>query len=131
MLMVASCSPSQNQPTDAAPSASLDYQVGECDKQALDVEDSVTFEQVGGEVSITQDIRYVCCAEIQLTLEVDKDTLRVVEDNIGDFCKCICAYHVEATVRDIPVNVDRVEVWGVKYQQDQPAVLIAGTDIAK
>jgi hypothetical protein len=122
-VMVASGCSSPVQPTQL--SAIIQYEVSPCSESTPpDMENIVVFTPTGEGIQFEQDVKYVCCAEIVLTLEQDGDTLKVIETNQGKVCKCECGYHVSATIPVFPANTTRLEVWGVQYPEVHPLELL-------
>jgi hypothetical protein len=98
----------------------LAYRVGGCDEEWESSRAGTTGEvriTGGGDViRVDQKLTYVCCAELELTLEQEGNTIRIMEKNVGELCRCICEYHVEAEVTGLRPGVYDVEVWGVEYE---------------
>ncbi len=64
-------------------------------------------------VVVRHKLSYVCCANLTVTPIIEGTTLKIYENNIGEFCRCICNYNINITS-----NIDyirKVEVYGVKY----------------
>jgi len=98
----------------------LEYNVGGCTEKSETSRGGVT-----SEVEITSNadaiylehrLRYVCCAELELTLEREGNTIRIMETNAGEICRCVCQYLIEAEVSGLGPGVYDVEVWGVEYE---------------
>jgi hypothetical protein len=106
----------------------LEYTVGGC---AEELETSrtgttgeVEFTADGEVIRLDQTLTYVCCAELELTVEQEGNTIRIMERNVGEICRCMCDYHVEAEVSGLEPGVYDVEVWGVEYEDlHSPALL--------
>ncbi|NPV55418.1 MAG: hypothetical protein HPY76_01925 [Anaerolineae bacterium] len=112
----------------AAAPATLTYQVGECDQSAvLEMVEKVEITVTDGVAQIEQDARYVCCAEFVLTLEQEDGTLKLIETNTGEVCRCFCAYHISAQISDIPENVRALQVWGIYFPEMHPLELLGET----
>jgi hypothetical protein len=109
----------------------LEFSVGPCDESAVEGgrEPRVEVSTQGEAVYISQDLRYVCCAEISLALEVDGDLVKIVETNEGEICRCMCFYHIDAKVWYLPPGSYRVEIWGVQYEDVHPLELLGEADI--
>lgn len=138
LVTLAACSGGQNlkaTPPQASPSpqaagVELSYQVGECDQSGvLDLTESVAITISGRDAQVEQDVRYVCCAKFELTLEQAEDTLRLIETNTGEVCRCFCAYHISAQIRDIPAQARKIQVWGIYYPEMHPLELLGEVDI--
>ncbi|HUS70077.1 MAG TPA: hypothetical protein VM075_04780 [Anaerolineae bacterium] len=112
--LAAACStPEGGKPT-------LEYTVGGCSEESEN-----TRAATGGEVDIigqgdtihvSQKLTYVCCAELELTTEQEDSTIKLLEKNIGEICRCLCDYEVEADITGLSPGVYQVEVWGVEYE---------------
>jgi hypothetical protein len=61
-------------------------------------------------------LTYVCCAELVLTTTQEGSTIRLLEKNTGEICRCVCDYEVEADITGLSPGVYQVEVWGVEYE---------------
>jgi hypothetical protein len=66
-------------------------------------------------VHVEHRLTYVCCAELVLTVEQEGNSIRLLESNVGEICRCLCDYDVEADVLGLEQGVYDVQVWGVKY----------------
>ena len=102
------------------PGATLAYSVGGCAEES-DVTRATDLGEVrivsqGGAIHVEQKLNYVCCADIVVRLEQDENTIKLVEKNDGEICRCICEYEVEAEISGLDPGVYEVEVWGVEYQ---------------
>lgn len=104
------------------------YLVGGCAEEL-----ESTRSMGGGEVEITvedglihveQQLTYVCCAELKLTVEQEGNTLRVIEANAGEICRCLCEYQVQAEIADLDPGTYEVQVWGVQYRDLHPLELL-------
>ncbi len=122
LLVLVACS------SPAPTSSTLDYSIGGCEEEM-----EATRADDGGEVEVTvedgvvhieQKLVYVCCAELALTVKHEGNTVKVIETNIGELCRCICEYHVEANIADLAPGTHRMQVWGVKYQDVHPLELL-------
>jgi hypothetical protein len=106
----------------------LNYTIGGCEEEI-----EATRSGNGGEVEITvqdgiirveQRLTYVCCAGLSLAVEQEGYTLKVIETNVGEICRCICEYHVEANIADLAPGTYQVQVWGVQYEDVHPLGLL-------
>ena len=70
----------------------------------------------GDAIHVGHRLSYVCCAELLLRVEQEGNTIRIVEQNVGEMCRCLCDYDVEADITGLGSGVYRVEVWGVEYE---------------
>ncbi len=97
---------------------SLTFNVTPCDQNAgIPAQgDSLQTDIKDGQLLITQNIAYVCCADIKVSLGWDGDTrtLKLIESNAGQVCRCMCAYPMQATIGPLPAGTYRLEVWGVQ-----------------
>ena len=107
---------------------SLHYTIGGCEEEI-----EPTRSDTGGEVEISaedgiihveQRLTYVCCAGLSLTLEQEKSTVKVIETNVGEICRCICEYRIEASISDLAPGTYQVQVWGVEYEDVHPLELL-------
>jgi hypothetical protein len=121
LALVACSSPAQIQPA-------LNYTIGGCEKEI-----EATRSGNGDEVEITvedsiirveQKLTYVCCAGLSLALEQEGNTLKVMETNVGEICRCRCEYRVEANISDLAPGAYQVQVWGVQYEDVHPMELL-------
>ncbi|MCJ7621694.1 MAG: hypothetical protein MUP64_15940 [Anaerolineae bacterium] len=113
-ILAATCAtPEAGRPT-------LSYSVGGCSEQS-----ETTRAVTGGEVQIvgqgdtihvSQKLSYVCCAVLELTTTQEGSTIRLLEKNTGEICRCMCDYEVEADIAGVSPGVYQVEVWGVEYE---------------
>jgi len=112
-LAAACTTPEAGRPT-------LTYSVGGCSEESPN-----TRAATGGEVEIvgqgdtihvSQKLTYVCCAELELTTEQEGSTIKLLEKNTGEICRCMCDYEVEADITGLNPGVYQVEVWGVEYE---------------
>jgi hypothetical protein len=98
----------------------LEYTVGGCTDESEASRGGVTSEVeiTGGadSIHVEQSLTYVCCAELELSLEQDGNTLRITETNVGEVCRCICEYSIVADVTGLDPGEYDVEVWGVEYE---------------
>jgi hypothetical protein len=102
------------------PGAMLAYSVGGCAEES-DVTRATGLGEVrivsrGDGIHVEQSLNYVCCADIVVTLEQDENTIRLVERNDGEICRCVCEYDIEVEVSGLDPGAYEVEVWGVEYQ---------------
>jgi hypothetical protein len=103
----------------------LSYQAGACDeKNIADLQDQVTFSTAANKILIEQQVRYVCCARIDMVLQQEGRLLKVVETNTGKVCKCICGYHLQAQIENLPPGSYQVQVWGIQFENSQEAKLL-------
>ena len=122
MALLVACSTAS--PTKPA----FNYSIGGCEEEI-----EATRSGNGGEVEITvedgivhveQRLTYVCCAGLSLAVEQEGNTLKLIETNVGEICRCICEYHVEANISDLAPGTYQVQVWGVQYEDVHPLELL-------
>jgi len=113
-LLAAACTtPEAGRPT-------LSYSVGGCSEQSETTRAATDGEvQIVGEgdtIHVVHKLSYVCCAELELTTKQEGSTIRLLEKNTGEICRCMCDYEVEADITGLSPGVYQVEVWGVEYE---------------
>jgi hypothetical protein len=122
-VVLASCSG----PDTTAPS--LTYAVGGCAEEADATRASGKGEvHIVGEghiIHVEQKLVYVCCAELELALDREGNTIVLVERNVGEICRCLCEYDVSADVIGLDPGTYDVQVWGVEYQDMSTPELLA------
>ena len=114
-------------------SPALIYAVGGCVEEA----DTARAARVGdvlivGEgsaIRVEHRLTYVCCAELVLTVEQEGNTIRITESNVGEMCRCLCDYDVEADVSGLEPGVYDVQLWGVEYQDAHAPELLGHASI--
>ena len=98
----------------------LDYTVGGCAEEYETlrggVADEVKITVRGDTIHLEHRLSYVCCAELLLRVEQEGNTIRMVEQNDGEICRCLCDYDVEAEITGLGSGEYQVEVWGVEYE---------------
>ena len=113
-ILAAACTtPEAGRPT-------LTYSVGGCSEQAettrAATDGEVEIVGQGDTIHVSQKLTYVCCAELVLTTEQEGSTIKLLEKNTGEICRCMCDYEVEADITGLNPGVYQVEVWGVEYE---------------
>jgi hypothetical protein len=112
----------------------LAYRVGGCAEALAPTRDGNTDEVEivveGGKIRMEQTLTYVCCAELELTLEREGSTIRIVERNVGEVCRCICEYFVEGEVTGLDPGTYEVQVWGVEYEGSHSLELLYETQVS-
>jgi hypothetical protein len=112
-LAVACTTPEAGRPT-------LTYSVGGCSEQSETTRAATDGEvQIVGEgdtIHVVHKLTYVCCAKLVLTTEQEDETIKLLEKNTGEICRCMCDYEVEAEITGLSPGVYQVEVWGVEYE---------------
>ena len=131
-LLLAGCArPATVGPLAVSPE--LTYTVGECrqDITADKLKDWAKVEIVAadGVIKVTQNIDYVCCAVVEAQLEVEGQVIKLVETNVGEVCRCMCGYELQAEITGLPAGAYTVEVWGVQYQDVHPLQKLGEAEI--
>jgi len=70
----------------------------------------------GDAIHMGHRLSYVCCAELWLRVEQEGNTIRVVEQNVGELCRCLCDCDVEAEITGLGPGEYQMEVWGVECE---------------
>jgi len=98
----------------------LEYAVGGCTDESDTSRGGVTSEveitSNADAIHLEQRLTYVCCAELELTLEREGNAIRIMETNVGEICRCMCEYYIAAEVSGLGPGEYDVEVWGVEYE---------------
>ena len=101
------------------PLPSLSFSIGTSDPA---ITSSTAQDWAGVEISaqdniiyLKHNLRYGCCAEIEVAVGQDGDIIRVIETNVGNVCSCTDGYPITMLVRDLLPGAYAVEVWGVQY----------------
>lgn len=97
--------------------------------EALEGWARVEASAAGGVVHIAQNLSYVCCADLAVSAGVDGQTVRVIETNVGDICRCICGYPLGIDLEGLPPGTYTVEVWGVQYMDVHPLELLGRVEV--
>jgi hypothetical protein len=109
-------------------SAELVYMVGGCQEEQgasrAGTGDELQVVARGDTIHVSHRLSYVCCAELSLSMEQDGTTIRVMERNVGEMCRCLCDYDVEAEITGLSPGEYQVEVWGVEYEDVQTPELL-------
>jgi hypothetical protein len=116
------------------PPPALEYSVGGCTDESEvsrgGVSGGVEITRGADSIHLEQSLTYVCCAELELTLEREGNTLRVMETNVGEICRCMCEYLIEAEVSGLDPGEYNVEVWGVAYDDLYTPELLGEAQVA-
>lgn len=83
----------------------------------------------GGVVHISQKLSYVCCADLAVSAGVDGHTVRVIETNVGEICRCICGYPLSIDLEGLPPGAYTVEVWGAQHMDVHPLELLGRVQV--
>lgn len=102
--------------------------VGQCD-QSIRVEDldewaGVVVTVQDGTIHIEQNLSYVCCAVLAVSAGREGNTIKVIETNVGEMCRCMCGYPLTIDLAGLPDGAYTVEVWGVQYFDASPLELL-------
>ena len=126
LLLLTSCVPVTPQPA-APPTPHLTYHVSGCQKSVppenLQEWEGVDIQVEDGAIHVVDHLAYVCCATIQVDMHVEDGRIKLVERNVGDVCRCMCAYQVDMRVTDLAPGTYIVEVWGVEDERTGPTQL--------
>ncbi len=125
LLFLAACVPVT--PTSPPTGPRLTYEVGGC-REVVPPEqyrewEGVDIQVEDGQVHIVDHLPYVCCADIEVVMRVEGQTIKLVERNVGDVCRCMCPYRVEMHVTDLAAGTYIVQVWGVEDERTGPTEL--------
>lgn len=120
-------------PTPQPPTPHLTYEVSGCAKGfALDrIQEWEGTETTveGGAVVIHDRVAYVCCATLTVKMQQEDKVIKVAERNVGEVCRCMCGYVVNARITNLPAGTYVVQVWGIEHEQTGPAELRAQTRV--
>jgi len=121
------------QVTPAGEPVVLTAGIGPCDEsvslEELDEWAGVEIGLEGGTVHIRQRLSYVCCAELALAVGREGTTIKVIETNVGEVCRCMCGYQVTATLAGLSPGTYTVEVWGVQHFDVHPLELLGSASV--
>jgi hypothetical protein len=84
----------------------------------------------GETIRLTQTLTYVCCAELELTLEREGSRIRIEGKNVGEICRCMCEYLVESEVTGLDPGTYEVQIWGVEYEGVHSLELLYETQVS-
>ncbi|RLJ08023.1 MAG: hypothetical protein DRP12_01335 [Candidatus Aenigmatarchaeota archaeon] len=102
------------------------YSISGCQEQVpaeikAPAQAGINLQLNGSQLLLSQNLSYVCCANLKLEIEKSGEVIKLLEKNIGEICKCICVYQISA---EIPWKGEkRIEIWGVEHA-DHPAKLL-------
>jgi hypothetical protein len=135
-LVVCGATPTRPiQSTATAPPAGMDqprlsYQTGPCNETSVtELKDELTFSSAPGMIRFDQQARYVCCAKIDMALQKQGSLLKVTEINTGKVCKCICGYHLQGQIEELPPGSYQVQVWGIQFQESIESKLLGESTV--
>ena len=120
---------------EASAPPTLTYEVGECDEsragEALNAWAGAVVTPTAEGFDFTQRIAYTCCADIVASLgqDIETNTLRLVETNRGEVCRCLCGYELTGSVTNLSAGDYTVEFWGVQKPDMHPLEQLASTEI--
>jgi len=115
---------------EVSESPALTYEVGPCDEaltgEALESWAGATITPTVDGFEFVHRIPYVCCADIvaSVSLDTETDTLRIVETNRGEVCRCKCGYEMTGSVTGLADGRYAVEFWGVQKSDFHPLTLL-------
>gem|GEM_PF-1099151 len=95
--------------------AGLSYEVSECNESWTNITEKVDVKAYDS-IKISHDLPYTCCANITLDLERDGNSLKIIETNIGEVCRCMCGYRIDAEITGLNSGKYDLEIWGVKKE---------------
>ncbi len=125
LFLVTACMPVTPQP--ASPTPHLAYQVGGCQKsvppERFNEWEGVDIQVEDGTIHVVDHLPYVCCATIEVEMQVEDGRVQLVERNVGDVCRCMCAYRVDMRVTSLPPGTYIIQVWGVEDERTGPTRL--------
>ena len=116
----------------------LTYEVGGCGdqkageiKRGASLQNEVEVSVGDSSIKLLHNLRYVCCAEIEVELasveEVDGQVLiKLLEKNVGEMCKCICSYEVSIKLSGLKPGTYRIQIIGVEFEDMPTEVLWEG-----
>ncbi|MFH1222301.1 MAG: hypothetical protein V1492_04405 [Candidatus Micrarchaeota archaeon] len=90
------------------------YKITPCSEQQRSETTSYAAQRVGNTILINQTQSYVCCANITMRMEANGSTLRIYQDNVGEYCRCMCSFKADMKIENAS-NYDAVEIYGIKY----------------
>ncbi|MFZ5365362.1 MAG: DUF333 domain-containing protein [Patescibacteria group bacterium] len=118
----------------------VDYEVRGCDEEKLrdplaqEKKDRIADMTIDGNyVNFTHYLNYVCCADIEVEImdtvvEDDKTTIKLLESNTGEMCRCVCDYEVDITLGYLDPFKYTVEMYGVEFEGEQEPQLLWSRD---
>lgn len=126
-ILLAACTAVAVGPGPPASPPQLTYTVSACQEHVA-VEDLPSWARVEviateGAIRVQQNLSYVCCATVQLELEQADNVLKIVETNVGEMCRCMCGYVVDARIEGLRPGRYTVQVWGVRFEDMEPELL--------
>lgn len=108
----------------------LTYNIGGCDiTNQVRGEYVKSYRQPNIEIQedtilMTHFLKYVCCANMTIELEQNNNLIKLTEINEGEMCRCICEYNINATIGPLKKGDYTIHVYGVKYKNIEPDLLI-------
>ncbi len=119
--------------TPASTPVTLTSAAGPCDESIpldeLDTWAGVEVTAQNGAIHIEQNLFYVCCAELALSAGQEGATIKVIETNVGEVCRCMCGYSVRMDLTGLPSGRYTVEVWGVQHRDVHPLELLGSAEV--
>ncbi len=120
---------------DESERLSLSYEVGECDESltgaALEEWSGAAITSTLEGFDFVHRIPYVCCADIVASVMFDPElsTLRIIEANRGEVCRCNCGYEMRGRVTGLTEGEYAVEFWGVQKPEIHPLTLATRVEV--
>ena len=107
--------------------ARLEYTIGGCIEEkeftrSSKVESPKVYVK-GNFLILKHDFDYVCCANLTLYETIKNNSITIIEENVGGYCRCMCEYNVEAKLGPLTKGVYKIKVYGIKYQNMEPELL--------
>ncbi len=78
----------------------------------------------GNRVIINHILEYVCCANLTINSKQENNLIILTEENTGEMCKCICEYGIFASFGPLDPGNYTIQVYGVKYENMEPELLL-------
>mgnify|MGYP006278164045 CR=1 FL=1 len=99
-------------------SRAMKASVSDCMKEKLP--ENAEIEVSKDVVKISQVANYVCCADFNISYNVEGKVLKVYYDNTGETCKCRCSYDFQL---EVPAeNIREVKVYGIRYFDESTGI---------
>ncbi|HET91229.1 MAG TPA: hypothetical protein ENN99_10905 [Chloroflexi bacterium] len=118
-------------PRDELPAFS--FNVGACDETAPSADEdgasTISATVHDGMVIVNQDLWYVCCAKLSLAVGRSENSIKIIETNTGEMCRCTCRYPITIGLMDLFPGQYTIEVWGVQYGDVHPLELLGSVEV--
>ncbi len=89
----------------------------------------VEADVLDGTVTLMHRLPYVCCAQFALAAGQDGPVIKIVESNVGQVCRCMCDYVIDAELSGLKPGTYTVEVWGVQHVPVHPLELLGRSEV--